>query len=218
MLKRVLVIISLIASLVLTTKPYAASACLMATIDDYSAVTQDQKYKLVILLNPGGLGTESSTIRSIYSRSGLYRNDGSNSLIWAVDSEQTNREMGIGKLYASDDGKHLVRFDPLSSLTFYENGKLLKNYGADYFGAPTSLMCGTNWLKNETFDASQQRISVETNNSSKYEFDISSGNVISISKPDPQMLLWLFLFISTIVIPLVIILFFRRKAHAASPN
>lgn len=190
----------------------------MATIDDYSAVTQDQKYKLVMLISSEGLGTENAALRSTYMHSGLYRNDGSNSLIWAVDSDQTNREMGVGKLYTYDDGKHLVRFNYLGSLTFYENGKLLKEYDANYFGAPTSPKCGTNWLKNETFDASQQRISVETNNSSKYEFDINSGNVISISKPDPQMLLWLFLFISTIVIPLVIILFFRRKAHAASPN
>src|SRR5689334_3142838 len=142
MLKRVLIIGFLLAGLVFTAKPYLASACLMATIDDYSAVTQDQKYKLVILISSEGLGTENAELRSTYTHSGLYRNNGSNILIWAVDSEQTNREMGVGKLYASDDGKHLVRFDPLSSLTFYENGKLLKEYDANYFGAPTSTHCG----------------------------------------------------------------------------
>ena len=116
-----------------------------------------------------------------YTKSGLYRNDGSTTPLWSV-------QWYAFTVHLSDNGQHLVRMGPWASggsslaVAFYDRGKLTKSYSVDDLVAdidhlPHSISHFM-WRKEVIFDEQANRLTITTLNDERYVFDTAIGEII----------------------------------------
>lgn len=161
------------------------------------------------------------TLEAKYPRSGLYRNDGSTNLLWAIPYIGICRDVLV-----ADDGVHLVTIkmngnctdgsDPrFTSLDFYASGKLAATYDdwsfLPFFGARILL---AEWFKiyrpspnDYRTDLKGTKFTVQTNQHDTLTFDIVTGKRIRCRSP------WTFYFaVPIFAVPLGLRLS-RRRLH-----
>lgn len=163
---------------------------------DYSQVTENGQYVFVMLPTKQGwfdFVDEDKKLRDKYPQSGLYRNDGSTTPLWAVDWH-------AGEVYPSSDGKHLVEMGPWArvwdekdlepggpalkqlAVAFHENGKLLKEYTIGEVVDDAKKLPKTvshfGWKKDVELDEGLGRFTVTTLEGKRFVFDITSGEIV----------------------------------------
>jgi hypothetical protein len=132
---------------------------------------------------------ESQRIRDTYPKSGLYRNDGSRTLLWEVDWYR-------GGVEVPSDGKHLIRFGSWArspddeAFSFFENGKLIRTYRIAELVDRRSIMTKYQpylffvWLEDRKFDDSKMELSIRTIDGNRFTFDVATGEMIGSLRPD----------------------------------
>jgi hypothetical protein len=124
---------------------------------------------------------EVRKLRQTYTRSGLYRNDGSAEPLWTVDW------YAEGVLVLSD-GAHLVRFGKPykiedEALTFFAHGHELATYRVkDLVARPEALPKNpwrVPWLSESHLDEQKRTFAVKTTAGDHYVFDVTTGQVVA---------------------------------------
>jgi hypothetical protein len=127
-------------------------------------------------------------LRQRYPVSGLYRNDGSTNLLWAMPHNF------LAAALIANDGKHLVAFDSddpgvgRSVLAFYATGKLVRSYTlgdlvAFPFLLPTESGPSRPWCLSYALDDASGRLTVITKLRDRYVFDLATGRIVSSFRP-----------------------------------
>jgi hypothetical protein len=121
-------------------------------------------------------------IRRVYSKSGLYRNDGSPEPLWTVDWYAYGVEI-------ASDGISLIRHGPWASsteqeaLNFFANGKLLRTYLISELVDVPTLLPGSvshfRWSKEMRLGDSTMEYTVVTMDGNRFVFDARTGGVVS---------------------------------------
>jgi hypothetical protein len=129
---------------------------------------------------------EISEIRRVYSRSGLYRNDGSTEPLWTIDWYAHYIEVG-------SDGIHLIRMGPWASstdteaLSFFANGELMRTYEVRDLVSTSLLLPHSvshfQWLDESNVDEGRQEFTVRTLDGNRFVFDMRTGQIVSESRP-----------------------------------
>ena len=134
-------------------------------------------------------------IEERYPQSGLYRNDGSTSILWPIGYFPPPRD-----IYVSDDGVHLIvaflNWDDNASergkaLEFYASGRQLANYNEDrllvgYFARMLfSHFTDVAWPTCTTanLDDDSKTFEITTNWGDEFRFDIATGQLIGSRLP-----------------------------------
>lgn len=152
------------------------------------------------------VAAEIRRIRATYPQSGMYRNDGSAKLLWAVDWYADNVEL-------ADDGVHLIRYGPWPSLpedtstprrrhlepealSFFANGTLLRTYRIGELVAVPSRLPRTwshfTWRAGSEFDRERMQFHVRTHDGGRFTFDVRTGEMLSAQPAEPDLsLVWL---------------------------
>jgi len=133
-------------------------------------------------------------LQAKYSASGLYLNDGSNTLRWQMAQYSW-------EVFVPSDGIHLASPAPWptaasdNALSFYENGKLIRSYRVrDLVDLPWFLPGGHGhfeWDKDINLDDTNGRLIVNTNHFDHYVFDMATGSITSARRPGRLVLLLL---------------------------
>lgn len=148
---------------------------------DYAKETEDGQYVFVMLAPPEKWVSKDQELRKTYRTSGLYRNDGSTTPLWAVYWYSFS-------VYPSSDGKHIVRMGPWASsvdqlaLAFYENGKELKSYLIrDLIKDETRLKHTVShffWQKESRFNDKESTMLIKTHDGQTYLFSVKTGEIL----------------------------------------
>lgn len=149
----------------------------------YTITSSDGKYILVMRSpNSAEKAEEIRKIRSKYSQSGLYFNDGSTNALWTIDWYAHNVEL-------SSDGIHLVRRGPWASsimdeaLTFFAKGELLRSYRINQLVDNPWLMPRSvshfSWKKMSSMDDQNKSYHLRTIHGESYRFDVTTGRIVS---------------------------------------
>jgi hypothetical protein len=125
-------------------------------------------------------------IRSLYSTSGLYRNDGSIDPLWTVDWYAHGVEV-------ASDGVHLVRHGPWASstdheaLSFFASGELLRTYRirqlVDFPIVLPHSVSHFRWSEEMQLHDSKLQYSVATKDGNRFNFDMRTGEIVSTIRP-----------------------------------
>jgi hypothetical protein len=168
----------------------------------YRQVSPDGQYVLVMVApvsseeDPEGwnedLADDIREIRRLYTRSGLYRNDGSAEPLWTVD-------WYAHRVDIASDGVHLVRHGPWASstkqeaLSFFAAGVLLRSYRIrDLVDNPLLMRRSVShffWEKKGRFDDAGLEYHLKTMDGNRFTFDLRSGEIVSASRPARAVLL-----------------------------
>lgn len=153
---------------------------------DYTKTTEDGKYLLVMLAPDGGLADPA--LRQKYPQPGLYPNDGSATPVWTTGWDSWYQNLPDSQLYATPDGKYLVRVDRSNNLAlaFYVIGVEVKRYSLVEL-VPTLAAPGVrpDWVTKAELDPIQKRFVVETTTDERLEFNTTTGQRLpGIGKPD----------------------------------
>lgn len=135
---------------------------------------------------------EIRRLRNTFTQSGLYRNDGSSTPLWTVS------------WYAYDveplsDGVHLVRLSPWwasgsesEAVAFFANGKLLGSYTLGdlitLYSWTTRPMSHSMWNDHAQLDDQNKTYSITTMRGEQYEFDVTTGRILSSYSPTRRSL------------------------------
>jgi hypothetical protein len=179
---RVLVLILAVLTLFPATNVFAD---MTGPPRDFSVESPNGEFILVMLAH----STTQEVIKDVFLRknhpqSGLYRNDRSHKLLWAVD-------WGPSDASVSSDGHHVVRWGSVgrqgeyffqTALEFYRDGKLLKRYMLDDLVAnPFELphtVSSYHWDEDYGHDDATNTIWVQTYEGRRYVFDMTTGKLI----------------------------------------
>lgn len=147
---------------------------------DYKKVTENNEYVFVMLAPDEGAKHQDSATRGIYKQSGLYRNDGSTTPLWAV-------YWYAFEVYPSSDGKHLVRMGPWASsteqlaLSFYRDGKEIRSYRIrDLVRDETKLSRTVShffWRSELRYDDKRGLVFLKTRDNQTYWFSVKTGEI-----------------------------------------
>ena len=161
----------------------------------YIVISSNQKY-VFVMIAPLSAERDASNwiepkkneiieIRRKYSKSGMYLNDESNTLLWSVDWYRYGVEI-------SNDGVSVISTAGMASemestaLTFYSNGNPVQSYTVNQLVKNKRKMQHTAshffWEKESLFDREKNRYYIETLDEMHYIFDTSNGAIISSSK------------------------------------
>lgn len=135
-------------------------------------------------------------IRSQYTQSGLYKNDGSSiELLWNIDWYAYD-------VCLSSDGEYLIRWGdwPFDSdyetlaIAFYNRNQEIKAYVVkDLVRKPEKLPHSVShyrWLKDHAFNDETRTLLVETLHDEKHIFDVTTGEILeTVLPPQPSILL-----------------------------
>lgn len=152
---------------------------------DFSVESPNGEFILVMLANSATQEVIKDVfLRKNHPQSGLYRNDRSHELLWAVD-------WGPADASVSSDGHHVVRWGFggrhgdyffKTALEFYRDGKLLKRYMLDDLVAnPFELPHSVSkyrWAEDYGHDDATNTIWVQTYEGRRYVFDLTTGKLI----------------------------------------
>lgn len=161
-------------------------------------------------------------LRQRYPVGGLYRNDGSTNLLWAMP------HYVMPSALIANDGQHLVTFyttDPgarKAVLAFYATGKLVRSYKlgelipfpfllpADRYGMSRP------WRFSHSLDNDAGRLTVITKLRDRYVFDLATGRIVSSFRVS---LLWAGLLVAALIVAIALALwvFRRRRIRTATP-
>ena len=120
------------------------------------------------------------SIRSIYSKSGLYVKSESPRLLWTVDWYAFQVEI-------SSDGKHLIRWEfvlsyaepDIIAFTLFENGREIREYAInDLVTFPSLLPALFMWKENSSIDNEQNLLWIRTSNGEEYTIDLATGEIV----------------------------------------
>lgn len=149
---------------------------------DYTKVTENEEYVFVMLAPDNERWSDkNSEIREKYKQSGLFKNDGSATVLWIVHWYSFS-------VYPSSDGKHIVRMGPWASstsqlaLAFYENGKEIKRYLIKDLVRDENKLRHTVshffWRSDQQFNDREGTISLKTTDGQYYLFSVKTGEII----------------------------------------
>lgn len=201
-----------------------------ATPKDYTKVTEDKKF-LLVMLSPDGSGQPDPALRQKYSKSGLYPNNGSTNPVWTTDWATWYQNLPNSELYTTTDGKYLVRLDRSVNLAvaFYVIGVEVRRYGlyelVPTLATQTSPAGGPAWVTRASLDSIQRRFVVETATNERIEFDTTTGQRLAgIGNPDSAPLVVAIIAMVLFTIPIGVIAYigvkrqlkFRRLAKKES--
>jgi hypothetical protein len=132
-------------------------------------------------------------IHRTYSRSGLYRNDGSTEPLWTVEwfvSDYWNTP----SVHIALDGVHMIRPGrwvtslEREGVDFYADGKLLRSYTVRELVSDPASLSRTGggrilWLEDCGFTSSGTEYTLRTNDGNRFVFDVRTGEIISEYRP-----------------------------------
>lgn len=162
----------------------------------YSVVSPNEQYVLGLLsgtYEPPGKDVspeinEANKLLLKYPTSGLYRNDGSITLLWPMQYISWQQRITL-----SSDGHHMVvwgewpRDYGALALSFFADGNLLRSYSVqELVTYPEELPHSVShyqWLFDHKLDDERGLLSIETHNHEKYVFGLSTGGVLSKAIP-----------------------------------
>jgi len=148
-------------------------------------VGADDEFVFVMLADEMLAGSQGQ----IYTRSGLYRNDGSVIPLWTVSGYSFNVDV-------SDDGRYLVRYGPWASglsqlaVSFHDRGRPVRAYSInDLITDAEQLQYTVShffWESGKEFDGRRHLLKMGTLSGDTYLFDITTGIIIaSLHSPSP---------------------------------
>ena len=120
------------------------------------------------------------SIRSIYSKSGLYVKGESPILLWAVDWYAFQVEI-------SSDGRYLIRWEfvlsyaepDIIAFTLFQNGQEIKEYAINELVTfPSLLPALFIWKENSSLDNEQNLLWIRTSNGEEYTIDLATGEIV----------------------------------------
>ena len=129
------------------------------------------------------------SIRSIYSKSGLYVKSESPRLLWTVDWYAFQVEI-------SSDGKHLIRWEfvlsyaepDIIAFTLFENGREIREYAInDLVTFPSLLPALFMWKENSSIDNEQNLLWIRTSNGEEYTIDLATGEIVKGTTPKTRI-------------------------------
>ena len=198
----------------------------------YTAESRDGRF-LFVMISPfpvledaasvdySPLGREPSQvdrtrfIRARYSRSGLYRNDGSSTPLWTVNGYSPSVAVSSDGVHFSALNNDNVEDLSAEALAFYENGEEIRKYSVgDLISSGKELTWnfgGYAWLKGFSFDDERNTLSLTLVNGERYMFDIKNGEITRIER-NPKKL-HMALLIGTSLLLLIITLFIIARRH-----
>jgi hypothetical protein len=160
----------------------------------YQVVSADQKF-VFVMVPPYSLdnelkfwnesfGEKVRQIRSEHGVSGMYRNDGTSEPLWTVSWYAFGTE-----IYS--DGVHLVRHGPWASklsdegISFFARDRLLRTYlVSDLVKDKSKLKRSVShfeWSADQRLDDSMLRYTLLTVDRRCYVFDVTTGEILSIT-------------------------------------
>jgi hypothetical protein len=146
---------------------------------------------------------ESRRLHAKFPSSGLYLNDGSTTPLWVVSEYSW-------EVFIPSDGIHLVM--PASwpstssdeALTFYESGKVLRRYRVNDLVDLTWFLPGGHqhfvWEKSIALDDQKRTMSVTTQHYDHYDFDVTTGEIISSRHPSRMLIVGLALCVLYVIV------------------
>jgi hypothetical protein len=120
------------------------------------------------------------SIRSTYSKSGLYVKGESPILLWTVDWYASQAEI-------SSDGRYLIRWEfvlsyaepDIIAFTLFENGRQIKEYAINELVTfPSLLPALFMWKENSSLDNEQNLLWIRTSNGEEYTIDLATGEIV----------------------------------------
>jgi hypothetical protein len=157
-------------------------------------VSPDKKY-VFVMLGPSKKDEESSRdwirelgkeLRSKYTKSGMYRNDGSNEPLWTVDWYSK-------EIYLFDDPRFVAAvFDPPppkyegEAISFYDGGRLMRSYSTKDLISDFSVAAIVaprfefRWYCGAQVKPADLFLAIFTDDSWVVDFDASTGNMVNI--------------------------------------
>lgn len=143
-------------------------------------------------------------LEATYPQSGLYRNDGSTSLLWPLNYQSTTKD-----IFVCDDAVHMIvaflnwsnenASDRGNALEFYRNGQLLAAYQEDdLLSAYAARIIACRLTGSElptcasaTLDEKAKTFSLTTDWGDSFQFDITSGRMIQSKQSPVTWIPWL---------------------------
>jgi hypothetical protein len=118
-----------------------------------------------------------------YTRSGLYRNDGSGKPLWTIKGYSR-------RAFPASDGVHLVCVSQFGggfeswkqAVRFYASGQLIRAYSVDDLTTSWLLSdspSGRIWFRQDRFDEANLQYTVWTSDGNSFTFDIRTGEIVS---------------------------------------
>lgn len=126
---------------------------------------------------------EIRSIRDRYSKSGMYRNDGSRTPLWTVEwyADKVDVPSGGEHLVCYNDG--IWHWNHRPQLAFYRRNELIRAYElSDLVAIPVTLDLGY-WLASATLDDKTHTVAVTTETFDHYTFDVHTGEMTSRFRP-----------------------------------
>ncbi|MFO0799116.1 MAG: hypothetical protein U0804_16735 [Gemmataceae bacterium] len=136
---------------------------------------------------------ETAAIRAAYPRSGLYRNDGTATLLWSI--WEPNAYAYREDVFVYPDGVHLVVYCKVaqdsdhSLVSFYSRGERLGGYTARELLSWPGLVPSIEktagqrrqyeYLEAVSFDTAKLVCSARTYDGNRYVFDVRTGRIVS---------------------------------------
>ena len=118
-------------------------------------------------------------IREKWSKSGMYRNDGSTEPLWTVDWHAYQVDVPSGGEYVVryTSGGYYWKSNP--AVAFYRRGELLRSYEiGDLVSVPFVIDHG-DWLADHTLDDSAGTVRVNSETGDRFVFDVRTGEIVS---------------------------------------
>jgi hypothetical protein len=202
----------------------------------YKTLSPNGQY-VFVMRSPeeGRWGPEGPEIHRLYPKSGLYRNDGSNTPLWTVDWYVPNDldSTGIG---VASDGIHLVLHHnwwrgrdiyDAEVLSFFANGQLLRTYRLRELSGVSgwSSRGDIYWVKgvgfpsnyqvspNKGLDDKRLRYTVRTEDGRRFVFDMRTGEIISVSTIVPWFRVLALVIARALLLAVVVALFFHDRVN-----
>lgn len=180
----------------------------------YKQVSADGRF-VFVMLNPFPADADNDELRQTYSKSGLYKNDGSADPLWAVD-------WYCDQVEVASDGVHLVRHGPWPSLSkqpsgpvgptelgqeavsFFANGKLLRTYSiGELVSDPDRLPRSWShfrWRESGSLNDVSLEYTLTTKDGNTFVFDLTTGATVSAHRPfSPPAWVWVTLGVGAVV-------------------
>jgi hypothetical protein len=150
---------------------------------DYMVVTEDERHVFVMLAPGNARNDDLSDISKLYSESGLYRNDESNTPLWTVD--------WYGDAEPASNGVNLIRWGPWAETTdqlavsFYDHGEELNHYHIRELIVDESKLQRSvshfSWIADRHYDDEQGILELRTVDGQKYRFSVKTGRILGLA-------------------------------------
>lgn len=166
-----------------------------------TAVSDDGQY-ILVTINDRSMEVELSDsrldarererarfVRTTYPKCGLYRNDGSNTLLWTYDGRWSDDPI------IAPDGEHVIfpgswtwnKYEELA-VDFTRRGRTIRSYYNSDFIPAFWLKCLVNGRRQPTcnsvsFDAAKMTYTIRTNQREEFVFDVTTGEIVDIRSP-----------------------------------